>query len=187
MRSVIKNKKGQFSQFSIFTFMVTAFLVVVFFAGLIYVQGILKDVFDEVGVQNEINAGQPMYVNMSLASEQIWGQAYQSIQALRMVALVYILCLGFSIVIVGFLERKHPFLFFVYILIVLLAVIFAPTVSNAYENLLGSNIFNGELANFSASNWILLNLPIVVLVIGVLGGIGLFVGIVRSPNEGEIR
>ncbi|MCK9544635.1 MAG: hypothetical protein M0R03_21650 [Novosphingobium sp.] len=187
LRKIVKNKKGELSSFSIFTWMITAFLVVVFFASLIWVMGLLNDVFTEVGVMNEQNAGSPMYTNMTLASQQIWGQAYQSIQALRMVSIVYILALAIGIVVIGFLERKHPFLFFVYLLITLLAVIFAPTISNAYENLLNTGIFDGGLEAFTTSNFIILNLPVFVLIIGVLGGIGLFINLIRGDNTGEIR
>lgn len=185
--SIMKNKRGQLSSFSIFTWIITAFLAVVFFASLIWVMGLLNDVFTQVGVANEVNAGNPMYTNMTLASEQIWGSAYESIKALRMVSIVYILALAMGIVVVGFLEKKHPFLFFVYILITLLAVIFAPTISNAYEELLSSGIFGGELLNFGTSNFIILNLPVFVLIIGVLGGIGLFINLIRSDSIGEIR
>jgi len=196
------NKKAQGS-FSIFTFMITAFITVIFFAGLIWIMGTLNGVFTEIGLANEQavhtttffpcidNASNTCsmntYVNLTRASEQIWGQAYDSIQALRMVAIVYILALGASIIIIGFLEKKHPFLFFVYILIGLLGIMFAPTISNAYETILGTGIFDGELVNFSASNFILLNLPIVVLVIFAIGGIGLFINLVRGDNTGEIR
>lgn len=179
------NKKAQFSSFSIFTFMITAFLVVVFFAGLIYIMGTLNDVFTEVGVINEANAGKPFYTNMSLASEQIWGQAYTSIQSLRMVAVVYILAYAIALVIVGFLVKKHPFLFFIYILIVLLAVLFAPTISNAYETLLKSGIFEDGLTYFTAGNFLLLNLPTIVLVVGILGAIGMFVNIIRGESASE--
>ncbi len=187
LRKIKINKKAQLSSFSIFTWMITAFLAVVLFAGLIYTMSVLNDVFTQVGLQNEVNVGRPGYTNMSLASEQIWGTALESIQALKLVAITYILALGASIIIVGFLERKHPFLFFVYMLIVLLGVIFAPTISNAYEELLDSGIFDGGLIEFTASNFILLNLPVFVLLIGFGGGIGLFINLVRGSGEGEIR
>jgi len=180
-------KNAQFSQFNIFTFIIVGFLFVVFCGGLIYVSGLLNDVFTDVGIQNEVNSGSDLYVNMTQASEQIWGEHYRSIQALRMVSFVYLLALGAGMVIVGFLERKHPFLFFVYVLIVLLGVIFSPMVSNAYENLLNSGIFENELANFTASNFIILNLPVFVMIIGILGGLGLFINLIRTGNEGEIR
>ena len=194
-------KKAQLSSFSIFTFMITAFMIVVFFAGLIWVMGQLNTVFTDVGVMNEqisretyyfpcvdnpsATCSMNTYTNMSEASEIIWGQAYTSIQALRMVAIVYILSLGVGIILIGFLERKHPLLFFVYILLTLLAVLFAPTISNAYENLLETGIFNNELQNFTASNYILLNLPVIVLIIGVLGAIGLFINLIRSGDDGS--
>lgn len=180
-------KKAQFSQMNIISYIVVAFLFVVFCAGLIYVSGLLNDVFYQVGIANEVNSGADIYVNLTEAGEQIWGNHYQAIQALRMVSFVYLLVLGIGIVIIGFLERKHPFLFFVYILIVLLGIIFAPTVSNAYEELLSSGIFGGELVNFTASNFILLNLPTIIMIIGILGGFGLFVNLIRSGGEGEIR
>lgn len=186
LRKIRSDKKAQLSSFSIFNWMITAFLAVVLFAGFIWMMGQLNDVFTEVGVMNEKNAGKPGYTNMSLAAEQIWGSAYQSIQSLRLVAITYILSLGASIIIVGFLERKHPFLFFVYMLIVLLGIIFAPTISNAYETLLSSGIFDGELLTFTASNFILSNLPVFVLIIGGLGGIGLFINLVRSGGQGEL-
>ena len=182
MKSIIKDKKGQLSSFSLFSFMITAFLVVVFFSGLIFIMSTLNDVFTEVGVANEVNAGQPFYTNMSLASEQIWGQAYESIQALRIVAITYILSLACAIIIIGFLVKKHPFLFFVYLLITLLAVLFAPTISNAYETLLNSGIFNDGLIEFTASNFIILNLPVIVLIIGAIGGLGMFILMMRQEG-----
>lgn len=190
------NKKAQLS---LFQFMIIGFLAVVFFAGLIWVMGQLNDVFTQVGIANE-QASHPVsyfpcidnasatcnfssYTNMSLASEQIWGTAYTSIQSLRMVAGVYLLSMMVLIILVGAYERKHPLLFFAYILLTTLAVIFAPTISNAYENLLSSSVFDGELTNFSLANTILLNLPTVVLFVGILGAIFLFINLIRRGGE----
>ena len=172
---------------NIFSFGIVAFLAVVLFAGLIYSMGVLKDVFDEVGLANEVNSGSDMYVNMSLASEQIWGNAYTSIQGLRLVAITYILGLGVSIILTGYLQRKNPMFFFLWILISLLAIWFSPPISNAYETLLDSGIFGGELENFTTAGFIILNLPIIVMVICFVGGILLFTNLVRSSNEGEIN
>lgn len=175
------NKKGQ--GFTIFHFMIVAFLVVVLFAGLIWVQGQLYSVFSDIGLANEKNAGKEFYVNLTQASDDIWGRAYTSIQSLRMVGFVYLLAMMVSIVVVGALERKHPLMFFVYILITLLAVLFAPTISNAYEKLIQSGIFDNELTNFTASNFILLNLPTIVLLMGVFGAVFLFINLIIGGNE----
>ena len=103
-----------------------------------------------------------------------------------MVSMVYILALGVCIIITGFLERKHPFMFLIYIFIVLFAVIFAPQVSNAYESLLDSGIFEGELNNFTASTFLILNLPTITMIVGILGGIGLFINLIRSDNTSSL-
>lgn len=180
------NKKAQ-SQFNIFSFMIIAFLVVVFFGGLIYTMGKINDVFTEVGIANEKHSGNEMWVNMTQASEHIFGQLNTSIQSLKLVAIVYILGLGVVIIVTNALMRIHPLFFFAYILIALLAVIFAPTISNAYETLLESNIFEGTLAGFSASNFLLLNLPSVVMIVSVLGGVFLFINLIRTGGEETLR
>ena len=182
----MKNKKAQ-SQFSIFTFMITAFLVVVFFGGLIYAMGLINNVMMEAGLSNEVNSGNPMYVNMTRAAQQTFGQVNQSIQALRMVALVMILGLAVIMIVTNALVKIHPLFFFAYILLCLLAVIFAVPISNAYETLLQSGIYDGILTSFSASNFFLLNLPIVVMVVSVLGGIFLFISMIRSSSEGSLN
>jgi len=213
-RSLIKNKKAQLNQFSIFgifAFMITALVVVLFFAGLIYIQGLLANIFHTIGVQNEINYGNPnaLYVNMSAASDQIWGQLNTSIQSLKMVAGVYILALAAMMIITNALVKIHPMWFFAYILIALLAIVFSVPISNAYQQLLASapvimpdvntitptcnvtsNIYTGctsTLQGFTVSNFILFNLPIVVLVLAVLGGIFLFINILRQEERGSFQ
>jgi len=181
------DETAQFSVFNIYTFMVVAFLAVLLFGGLIYVMGLVNGVMHNVGVANEVNIGQPGYTNMTLASDETFGVVNDSIQALRMVAIVYILAEGITIVITGFLVKIHPLFFFAYVLIVSLGIILAAPIANAYYNLLGSGVFGGVLPSFTGANWLVLNLPYLVLVIGILGGIGLFINIVRGGGEGQIQ
>jgi hypothetical protein len=89
-------------------------------------------------------------------------------------------------VITNSMMRIHPALFFVYILIVILAVMFAAPISNAYLNILNSNVYDGILSSFTGSNWILLHLPFVIAVTGIIGAIFLFINIVRVGNEGTL-
>jgi len=188
LRKIKMNKKAQFGfsspvTFNIFTFIIFSFLVVVFFGGLIWAMGLINDTLHDVGVANEVNAGKVGYTNMTLAAEQIFGQQAEAIKALRMVSIVYILGLATCIIITNAFVRKSPIWFFAYILISILAVIFAPPISNAYETLLASGIYDGGLTAFGASNFILLNLPAIVLVISILGGLLLFVNLVRGGGE----
>jgi hypothetical protein len=179
----IDDKKGQFSVFNIYTFVVVAFLAVVMFGGLIYVSGILNTTFQQVGISNEVNAGRAGYVNMTQAATNTFGQMNNSIQALRLVALTLIFSLILGTVVINSLMKVHPAFFFVYVLIVGLGVIFSAPVSNAYNSLLESNVYDGLLQSFTGSNWILLNLPLVVAVMGILGGIFLFINIINIGGQ----
>lgn len=183
----IKDEKAQasfnFSIFNIFTFSIIALLAVVFFGGLIYVTGLLNDVFIDVGITNEANAGRAGYTNLTEAAQNTFGKMNDSIQALRLVAITLIFSeILLFFVLVSF-QRVHPALFFVYILIVILATMFAAPISNAYEELLKSSIYEGVLQSFSGANWILLHLPLITFLVGALGGIFMFINILRSGNE----
>jgi predicted membrane channel-forming protein YqfA (hemolysin III family) len=177
------NKKAQMPSFTIFSFIIFSFLVVVFFGGLIYIMGMIADVMHQAGVSNEVNAGNAGYVNMTQASDQIFGSQAESIKALRMVSIVYILGLAVVIIVTNVFIKKHPILYFAYILIAILAVIFSPPISNAYENLLNSGIYDGGLQYFTASNFILLNLPTIVLIISIIGALLGLVNLVRTGGE----
>jgi hypothetical protein len=189
MRSVIADKRGQsfFSTFNIYTFGIFAFLVIMVFAGWIYITGLLNGVFEDVGLKNEVNAGQAGYVNMTLASEQTFGVMNNSIKALRMVAFVYILAFGATIIITNALLKIHPIFFFAYILIVILGVIFSAPIATAYQNLLNSNVFAGELQNFAAANFVILRLPIFTLIVGFLGAVLLFINLIRSEQDPYLK
>lgn len=181
----IDDEKAQFTTFNIFTFMIVAFIAVVFFAGLIYAQGMIYNVLHNVGIQNEVSGG--LAVNMTQAADITFGTVNQSIQALRMVAIVLIICMAISIIITNALVKVHPLFFFVHVLISMLAIIFSVPISNAYFNLMNSGIYDGLLNSFTASNWVLLNLPVVVTVVSILGGIFLFINIIRGVNEGMLQ
>jgi len=184
------NKKGQIefnqmetSRFSIFQFIILAFVFVIFCAGMIYVHSLLNDKFTEIGLANEVNAGQPGYTNMSLASEMTFGSVYRSIQSLRLVAGMWILGFAACIIITNVMVKAHPLFFFAYVLVTILAVILAVPISNTYQELMVSGIFGGELANFTISNFILAYLPLVTIIVGILGGVFLFINMVRTGTE----
>jgi hypothetical protein len=195
------NKKAQ--TFSIFYFMVIVVVAVIMLSGMVWIQGKVNSIMHQVGVENDIatNSGAnsvfsfpcpdnvsrtctgSTYVNMTQASDLTFGQVNSAIQALRMVAVVYILGLAVIIIVTFALMRMSRIWFFAYILISMLAIIFAPTISNAYLSLLQTGIMDNTLASFTTANWILLNLPIIVLIISILGGVLLFIGFLRQEDS----
>lgn len=181
--------KGQFTNFSvfnIFTFAIIIFVAVLFFGGLIYVTGLLNTVFQQAGISNDANSGQAGYVNLTQAADRTIGQMNNSIQDLRLVALALIFAMIVGVFISNSLIKIHPAFFFVYVLIVILAVMFSAPISNAYETTLNSGVYDGLLTTFTGANWVLLNLPLVTALVGVLGGIFLFINVIRVGNEGGL-
>lgn len=183
----VKDDNAQLEQhstiFSIFRFMIIIFIAVIFFAGLIYVMGLLNTALVDVGLQNEVNFNQTGYVNLTNAANVTFGKVNESIQALRLVAITLIFAEIMLMFILNSFRRIHPAMFFIWVLIVFLAVMFAAPISNAYETLLQSDIYEGTLQSFTGANWILLNLPIVVLIVGIAGGIFMFINIMRTGGE----
>jgi hypothetical protein len=181
----IKDDKAQMEQsvLSIFTFMVVAFAAVVIFGGMIWTMGLLNSTFTSIGLLNEVNAGQPGYTNMTIAAQSTFGQVNDSIQALRLVAITLIFTEALAFMVFMAFAKRHPVLFIVYIFIIVLAVIFAASISNAYYTLLQSDIFDGILVSFTGANWFVLNLPIVVAVTGIMGGIFMFINIIRGSED----
>lgn len=173
----------QWSVFNLFTIMVVVFLAVVIFGGLIYISGLMNDVFHKIGVQNE---GSIPGVNFTKAADDTFGKMNDSVQALRLVALSLIFSLFLGTIMVNALMRINPAFFFVYVLIVFFAVLLAAPISNAYYTIAKSDIYNGILQSFTGSNWVLLNLPFVITIVGLLGGIFLFSSIIRGQNEGVL-
>lgn len=180
----LKEERGQVDVlFSPFRFVIVVFLAILFFGGLIYVTGLLNNSFIQVGLQNEANAGQAGYVNLTQAAQNTFGKVNESIQGLRMVAIAVIFSEILLIFVFNSFLKIHPALFVVWIFIVFLAVMLAAPVANAYEQIVRDQVYNGLLESFTGANWLILNLPIVTLMVGVIGGIFMFINILRTGGE----
>lgn len=180
--------RGQFSVFNLLELMIVGFIAIVFFAGLIYASGLIYGVLHQAGVMNDLNSHQAGYTNITAAADATFGQMDASIQALRLVALSMIFAMALGLILTNFLQKIHPVFFFVYVMIVMLCVFLAPPIANAYMNLEHSNIYGGNLLqSFTGSSWFMENLPTMVTVIGLLGGIFLFINILRTGTEETIR
>lgn len=184
----LKEEDAFMTSFNWFNIIIVSFLAVLVFAGMIYTMGLLNGVFHQVGIDNDKRfVPNTTWVNMTQAADTTFGQVNSSIQALRLVALTLIFSLIVGTILVNLLIKISPAYFFIYVLIVILAVIFSAPVSNAYYNLLSSDVFGGILPSFTGANWFILNLPLVVAMGGLLGGVFLFINIIRGAGEGEIR
>lgn len=170
----IANKKG--SLVDVILWMVVSFIVIIFFAAFIFlftqVSSVLRTVPDNA------------VLNISSASAGTFHLINASMPILQWVAVVFILSLIISIFVSNFFIKANPVFFIIYILLIIVAVIFAAYLSNAYESiLLSDNALSPTINQFTGANFIMLNLPYWSAVVGIFGAIILFINIIRSDNE----
>lgn len=164
----------------LFTFMVVTFMAVILFASYIYISGQITTTFDNIGKSNEANAGQPGYINLTLAANQTFDQMNASVQGLRLVAICLVFGMIIGIFVSNALVKMNPIWFGLYVLIVLLALFLAAPIANAYNVILNSGVFGGQLTTFSGVNFVMQYLPLFVAILGLLGGAFIFMNILRG-------
>ena len=100
--------------------------------------------------------------------------------ALYWITLFLIIGMIIAIMIGSYMVTTKPVFFVPYIFIVIIAVIVAAGVANAYEQIMATPDLAATFQGFVGSNFILLNLPIWVSVIGIAGGIIMFIRMQQS-------
>lgn len=173
------NKKGDI--LSIIVWIIIVFVAVLFFATWIYGHDLLTQRLRAQEISTNPLLSQADYDN---ATERTFGTINAALPQLRWVALAMIFAMVIAIFVSGFLVKAHPVFIVPYILIVLLAIVFSVYISNAYEEILAGDLLGGTLQTFSATNFFMLNLPIFVTIVGVGGGIFLFIGAIVDRGQG---
>jgi len=167
------NKKA--SSLSIIVWIASVFVIIFFLAGWLYMHNLLTNVLTSIPDNNKI-------VNLTYAVQNTIVPLNNAMNALHYISFILITMLAFSILIENFYIRRHPILFVVHVLIVIIGVVAGVYVSNAYESLMSNNILSGTLIGFKASSYIALYLPLWVAVVGLIGLILLVINAVRDPE-----
>jgi len=168
------DKKGAFTD--LFVIIVVGFIAVVFFATWIFMHGELTSTLRGLG-----NMGAS---NFTDATNRTFGQVDATLPALRWIAVVIFFSMIIAMFVSNFLIKANPVFFAVYVFILIIAIVFSAYVSNAYETLLTINDVGPEVQQFTGMNYIFINLPIWITVVGFIGGIILFIGIFRDTGQG---
>jgi hypothetical protein len=176
MRSLLKNKRGAFTD--LFLFMGLAFLVVIFMVMMTFASNV---VFKELNENSDaIQRGLGDSGNATEIIQGSVGKVVEAYGSLKWISVVLIFGFALSILLTSFLVRTNPVFFVPYILIVVIAVIVSVPLSNTYEQVYQHPELAETFAGFFGATWIFLHLPIWVLVIGVLAGILMFINVVRN-------
>lgn len=168
------NKKG--SVIDIILVVALAMVIILFFAFWNYGFGKIT------GQMQNIPSGK---YNISGAVNDTFAKINQAQgTGLKMLSWLMIAMMFITIILSNFLVKAHPAWIIGYIFIVIVAVVLAVPISNAYEEIMGTTLGAEALSGFSASTYIMLYLPVWVTVIGLIGCLVLFAGILVDRGSG---
>lgn len=167
------NKKA--SMINIIVWTVSVFIIIFFLAGYVYFHNTMTTALQNIVVTSPI-------VNITDAVQKTIVPINSALVNLKWISFILIIMLGFAILLENFFIREHPALFFVHILVLILAIIGAIYISNEYQTLMSGNILSDTINSFNVSSYIVLWLPLWVAVIGIFGLILLMINMNRDPT-----
>jgi len=170
MRPLIANKRGGFSD--LFIFMIFAFVIVFISVIWVYMGGLAQDQLQ--ASLGTMDLHDTVGNNASQVIDNTVGSFNVSIQALRWITVFLIAGMILSIFIGSYLVNTKPIFFVPYIFIVIIAIVVSVPMSNAYETLMETPALTSTFTSFQGANWIMLNLPIWITIIGITGAIIMF-------------
>lgn len=171
-----KEKKGAI--LDILVWIILSFIIILFFGVWIYGYNLITEQL--TGIDANVLGN-----NISDIAQDTFGKINPiQTRSLHTLAFVMMFSMIISIFVTNFLVKSHPVFFIVYIFVIIAAVIVSVHISNEYESLLSNDVLGATLSEFSASNFIMMNLPLWVTIVGVFGAIFLFMGILRDSGVG---
>jgi len=169
---VPKNKRGGFSD--LFIFMIFAFVIVLISVIWVYIGGITTEQLhlsmDDMDLGDTVGNNASQVIDNTMGSGGFGG----SVIALQWITIFLISGMILSIFIGSYLVTTKPIFFIPYLFIVIIAVIVAVPMSNAYETLMTTPTLVDTFTGFQGANWIMLNLPMWITIIGITGAIIMF-------------
>jgi hypothetical protein len=113
--------------------------------------------------------------NMTQLIDKTFGAVNRAYQSLYWIAVFLIVGMVLSIFIGSYLVTTKPIFFIPYFFVTVIAVIVSVGISNAYEQVINDPTMASTFAGFVGANYIMLQLPIWIAVIGIVGAIIMFV------------
>lgn len=181
MRSLIKNKNGGFTD--LFIFMIFAFILVVFAVVFVYISGTVKSSLTEQMEGMDVGGEDQ---NTTEVIDNSVGKATESYKALDWITLLLIVGMIVSIFIGSYLVTTKGIFFVPYGIITVIAIIVSIPISNTYEKIMNNPELSSTFAEFGEASFVLLHLPIWISIIGIAGGILMFItfGVSSSRQNG---
>jgi len=174
-----KNKRGAFAD--LFIFMIIAFTVILISGVMIYIGLETEDQLqDSIGQMEDLH--DTVDNNASVVITNTMGVTNLSFQALHWIAVFLIFGMIFGIFIGSYLVTTKPIFFIPYLFVVIIAVIVSVPMANTYETLTNDATMGATYTAFVGASFIMLNLPIFISIIGIVGGIIMFTRMGRKEE-----
>jgi hypothetical protein len=170
------NKKGGMSD--LFIFMIFSFAILLICGIFIYMGGNITS-----QVHEKMDTMQFGDANTTQVIDQTLGKVNQAYQSLYWISIFLMVGMVLSIFIGSYLVTTKPIFFIPYLFIVIIAIIIAVGLSNAYETVIADPTLASTFAGFVGANFIMLQLPIWISIIGIVGGIIMFVRMGSKEND----
>lgn len=163
------NRKGAAQD--IFMFVIAAFVfAIVCIVAFYLVEQIHPEIKAKIG-------GTPTNISINGTMDR-WEQATGSLDFAFMAVMIGLII---AVIIAALLVRLHPAFFFVYLILLILAIIVAVPLSNGYEEIVGALAVG---SSFTITGFIMSNLPLFVAVVGVAALIISFVKMGSGGSRG---
>ena len=170
------NKNGGFTD--LFIFMIFSFAILLICGIFIYMGGDVTEKVHET--MDDMTFGD---ANTSQVIDQSMGSVNNAYQSLYWIAIFLMVGMVMSIFIGSYLVTTKPIFFIPYLFILIIAIIIAVGISNAYEQIIADPTLASTFSGFFGANFIMMQLPIWIAIVGIVGGIIMFARMGSKESE----
>jgi hypothetical protein len=162
---------------------IVTFVVLMFSVLMVYIANTtntaLHDTLDNNPAINQLlqKSGQ----NTSQIIENTFGRVPTSYAHLHWITVMLILGMVVGIFYGSYKVRTEPIYFLPYTLVTGVVILVSAGLANAYETIMQNDTLAGTFAGFVGGNHFFLNLPLYMGIIGIIGGIILFISWATKP------
>ena len=179
LRKLLKNKKAGYTD--IFIFMIVALCIIFICVLFVYMGNTITLKLHQTmdNMTNDDGSG----ANYSQAIDQSMGAVNTAYASLYWISIFLIFGMIVAILIGSYLVQTKPVFFIPYIFIMIIAIFVSVGLSNAYEDVMADPTLASTFEGFLGANFIMLNLPIIITIVGFAGGIVMFIRMDRGQEQ----
>jgi len=178
------NKKGLSGQIMtvLIITMVLVFIIIAFWVG-----SMILPLLTGTGgllinqLSSSINANSPN-TELANASNIALNTASSVLGVVETIVYLVMIFLFLGFIALAYYVRTYPFLAFFWVFILIGLVFLSMIISNSYTLASQNPTISGYYTTWGSNDFLMSNLPIIVLVVGVVGGIFLFILASREPE-----